>query len=554
MALRKILLVIVLFTVHLFGEGVKYIEIQPLKRKVNANFSQVHDDKILPIITWGADTAIIKANGDNKITKSGSLIDKIGYNFKLQKSDDFIKQLNDYVSGKTPFLRATVGMLSLANDIFVKHPALKPVVFHQLSWSDGGDALVVNSKKIKTLSDLRGKTIVVQYPGPHIDMLASALKIAGLKMSDVNIKGVPNLTETRNSDPASAMRLDKNIDGAFVILPDALALTNDGNIGSGAEGSVNGAKILFNTKATHIISDVLAVRSDYYEKNRAKINNLANALFKAQKMVKSDFANKSSSFKTYAKIIMGGSDLDDLMRDLYADMRPTNFQDNKKFLNSNNNPKNLQSIAYDTSSIFRKVNLTSNSSQLLLPSLDWKNLANGVDTTEYKLKKNSVKIGNYVSNRQKLDLLEDDTIVSFIINFQPNQTTFSASMYEKEFERVLEVANTFAGSVITIEGHSDNLKFLKSKKAGKPAYYLKQIRQSARNLSLKRSASVRDAIVDFSKAKSGILDKNQFTIIGFGVEKPLHNPPKNKKQWLQNMRVEFRLIKTDAELIEFEAI
>ena len=554
MVWKKSFLVLVMLTISLFGGGVKYIDIQPLKRKIVANFSEVQNDRILPILTWGADSAIIKANGDSKATKPNSLIDKVGYRFELQKNDDFVKQLNDYVSGKTPFLRATVGMLSLANDIFAKNPALKPVVFHQLSWSDGGDALVVNSQKIKTLKDLKGKTIVVQYPGPHIDMLASTLKIAGLSMSDVKIKGVPDLTETTNSDPASAMRLDKNIDASFVILPDALALTNNGTVGTGAEGSVKGAKILFNTKGTKIISDVLAVRNDYYKKNQAKINNLANALFKAQKMVKNDYFQNKASFKIYAKIILGGSDLEGLMRDLYGDMRPTNFQDNKIFLSDNQNSKSLKIIAKDSTLIFSRVNLVSNSSQILLPLLDWENLAIGVDTTKYKLKKNSAKMGAYVSNRQKLHLLEDDTIISFVIHFRPNQTSFSASMYEKEFKKVLEVADTFAGSVITIEGHSDNLKFLKSQKAGKSPYYLKQLRQSARNLSLKRAASVRDSIVSFSKEKNGILDKNQFTIIGYGIEKPLHNPPKNKRQWLENMRVEFRLIKTDAELIEFEPI
>ncbi len=543
-----------LFNIVLFANSVKYIPIEPLSKKVTASFGNVQDDTIFPIITWGADTAIIKANGDSRKTKKGSLIDKIGFHFVVTKEDDFIKQLNDYISGKTPFLRGTVGMLALANDIFAKNEALKPVVFHQLSWSDGGDTLVVNSNKIKTLKDLKGKTIVVQYPGPHMDMLADTLKIAGLSIKDVHIKAVPNLTETTNSDPASAMRLDKSVDAAFVILPDALALTNNGNIGTGAEGSVKGAKILFTTKGTKIIADVVAVRNDYYQKYPDKIEALSNAFLQAQKEVEKDYKKRSSSFKEYAKIIVGGSDLVDVMRDLYHDMRPANFQDNKDFLDNISNPKSLINVVNDKLSIFSEMGLTNRKNNFLIPSFNWNDIASNVDTRKYKLKKDNKKLSQYVSRKQEMDILNDDTIISFVIHFKPNQTDFPASMYKDKFDKVLEIANTFPGSIITIEGHSDNLKFLKAKKAGKPAYYLKQLRQSARNLSLQRAASVRDALIDYAKSKGLPLDKNQFTIIGYGIEKPLHNPPRNKFEWLDNMRVEFRLIKTDAELIEFEPI
>ena len=50
-----------------------------------------------------------------------------------------------------------------------------------------------------------------------------------------------------------------------VIVPDALALTSNGTVGTGSEASVRGAKILLSTKtANRIIADVYAVRSDYF--------------------------------------------------------------------------------------------------------------------------------------------------------------------------------------------------------------------------------------------------------------------------------------------------
>ena len=52
----------------------------------------------------------------------------------------------------------------------------------------------------------------------------------------------------------------------MAIIPDALNLTSGGDSGTGAAGSVKGAKILLSTKtASRVIADVYAVRSDYLE-------------------------------------------------------------------------------------------------------------------------------------------------------------------------------------------------------------------------------------------------------------------------------------------------
>ena len=52
-------------------------------------------------------------------------------------------------------------------------------------------------------------------------------------------------------------------------------------------------------------------------------------------------------------------------------------------------------------------------------------------------------------------LLDDRTILSFTINFNPNQTDFSAVRYAAEFPRVLEMADKFGNAVVAIRGHSD---------------------------------------------------------------------------------------------------
>ena len=56
--------------------------------------------------------------------------------------------------------------------------------------------------------------------------------------------------------------------------------------------------------------------------------------------------------------------------------------------------------------------------------------------------------------------LDDKTILSFTINFEPNQTAFSAVQYGAEFQRVIESSQRFGNAVIAIRGHSDPTKTL----------------------------------------------------------------------------------------------
>ncbi|SVB47075.1 uncharacterized protein METZ01_LOCUS199929, partial [marine metagenome] len=56
----------------------------------------------VPFIIWGGDMATFHANGGLK-TKSGTIFQKQGLNLNLTPGDDFIQQVRDYRSGKSPF-------------------------------------------------------------------------------------------------------------------------------------------------------------------------------------------------------------------------------------------------------------------------------------------------------------------------------------------------------------------------------------------------------------------------------------------------------------------
>jgi outer membrane protein OmpA-like peptidoglycan-associated protein len=139
------------------------------------------------------------------------------------------------------------------------------------------------------------------------------------------------------------------------------------------------------------------------------------------------------------------------------------------------------------------------------------------------------------------------------IYFKPNQNDFSAELYKDAFDKAIKLASTYGGAIITVEGHSDPLGYLKGKKQNNPELVLKQIRQSAKNLSLSRANGVRDSLTAYAQSKGINLDPSQLAVVGYGIDKPKTGicggdpcAPKTEQEWLDNMRVEFRIVLVEA--------
>ena len=281
------LIVLIVASMFLLGAAApQYVQAPSLNKVVNTPIGNVSGGTInVPLITWGGDIATVFANGNSRTTVKGSIFNQKGLSVKLFREDDFKKQVEMYLRGDTPYLRGTMGMINLAAEVLSADPRTRPVVVYKLTDSNGGDAMVVKSG-IKTAKDLKGKTIVVQAYGPHVDYLAKILADAGLSIRDVNIKWTKDITGSDNS-PAAALRNDSSAHAAMVIIPDALALTSNGTVGTGAEDSVKGARILLSTRtANRVIADVYVVRADYFQSNRAEVEKFVHGLLLAEEALK----------------------------------------------------------------------------------------------------------------------------------------------------------------------------------------------------------------------------------------------------------------------------
>jgi len=499
----------------------------------------------VPMIAWGGDLQEIEANGGELSTKAGSIFASEGLSLELFREDDFRKQVELYKKGEINFLRGTVGMLNAATELLNRDKATQFEVIYLLTRSTGGDALVAKSN-IKSAKDLKGKTIAVQAYGPHVDYLTTILRSVGLSTNDVKIEWCPDLFQIDDQSYSPIIALEKaNVDAAFAIIPDALAATNDGSIGTGAEGTIKGAKILLSTKtASNVIYDCYAVRKSFAVANQAKVNAFVRGMLKGRE----------------------NSATED-MAGMYADASHSTWAENKAFLNGTSG-RNLKQVCDEVQGDFVTMGLLSRKYPMGSSVINFDQVKDGVKNLakndQPKFNKNAVQ--KVIDNKRKKGELSDDELYSFEIYFQPGQNTFSAEQYNAEFDKAIELMNIYGGAILTVEGHSDPLGYLKNKyKNSASPLILQKQKQAALNLSLSRANSVKASLIGYAKTNSITLDESQFGTIGHGIMHPnfklagdgdidKSNAPTTKEAWNKMRRVKFRLIQVEAEVEVFEAL
>lgn len=515
----------------------------------------------LPVITWGGDIATILANGGKSRTAGSSIFGQLGLDYRIEREDVFANQVRNYLEGKTPFLRGTMGMLSMAADVLNKDPATRPVIIYQMTWSTGGDALVAKSG-ISSAADLRGKTIALQAYGPHVDYMTKILGDAGLSVNDVKLKWLPDLAGTENS-PMFALQ-ESDVDAAFVIVPDAMVLTSGGTVGTGAEDSVRGAKILLSTRtASRIIADVYAVRHDYYESHKSEIEKLVQGLISAQKELKTRMRGAMTGAADRELLASAGQILLDSkqavadVKGLYADCEFVGAGGNEDFFNNSNYPRSMEILSAEIQSSFIDLGLIAKKHAFTTTGISYGKGGAGAGTNRF----DQEKVAGVIAKKRQQGTLGEGELFSFEIFFEPNQNEFSADLYEDSFKKVLDYAATYGGALITVEGHSDPLGYLRQKSKGATELLLGRIKQSAKNLSLTRTIAVRDSLIDYSRSSGIELDQSQFAVIGHGIAKPKSGScgddpcaPKTEKEWRDNMRVQFRIIQVEAESSVFSPL
>lgn len=556
-------------------------------------------------LTWGGDVATFHANG-GLTTATGSNFDRLGLKLKLTKGDDFVQQVRDYMSGKIPVLRGTFDQIGEALEVINSDPRTKPIVFLQLTWSAGDH--VVAREEIKSINDLLrvGKKvkIAVQQGGPHVGFVYAILNAAQAKKDQIEIVWCQDLSGPKG--PAELFRKDSTIDAACVITPDMLGLSGGLDAkGSGAEGTVKGAHVVVSTQQmSRAIPDIYVARSDWFKENKETVDKfVAGYLKSCEELVglRKQFNETNKLNPEYRKILtvaqnaFGKDVIPTLEVDghgLLLDALFAGLPGQISFFEDKGNLNGYEAKAKTATDLSVEWGYASNRFGFIPAKLDYVKIA-GLAGLKYEAPKLVNSIDGEAVNLFPDSNLDERTILTFSINFEPNQNEFTVDQYGDKFQQAVKTASDFRGGVLVIRGFSDPTKTLvdlikagmakglikRTGDAGNFKYYFngkeldltatdaivklieagafdgtnpspRETMQAALNLSDIRAQAVKTALAKFAADAKVNLDLTQVRPIGVGIQEPLVARPKNIEEAKKNMRVEFRVIKINSEAIK----
>jgi outer membrane protein OmpA-like peptidoglycan-associated protein len=544
----------------------------------------------VPLITWAADGVTVSANGGLAPNPNSSLARAVKMPVQLELVDDFDEQVKNYITGKSPFLRGTVGMIALASEALTNiDRGLEPVVIVQLSWSTGADGFV--AKGIKSLAELKGKTIVLQQNGPHVDLVQVLLQDAGLKPGEVNLKFVRDITvnpkapkDGKAHDPANALRGDASLTAAACISPDLLSLTGGGSVGTGAEDSVKGARPILTTRtASRVIADVYAVRRDFYEAQKPLVQSFVAAHLAEQKRFQDFLANiakksqadsaRVAEFKKLAKPLAGIFLQDEAAVNDYVlwagvDSELAGLNGNTEFFTAANNPVGFEGTQTRILAYYEQTGLVTRAQKLA--RADW-NFASDFGEVSKTREPEKKTFASAQDVRRAAESKDASKLFSYTFKFPAKMAELRWQDYRDVFETMHEKVTRYGGAVVQLRGHADNFfyNFVAMKRARGDTTYQRRIEGStqfetlslpsaeevanaANKLSYSRAFAVKQAYAQYLREALGKsqdeMDLSRFDVKGMGISDPVTKNPTTPEEREANMRGELVIIAVEAEV------
>jgi NitT/TauT family transport system substrate-binding protein len=446
---------------------------------------------------WAGWLPVIAANHGTKPNPDSVFAKKYGFRVEMVLMDDPVVARDAFASGEVHTLWGTVDMMTLFAPELTRDSRTSPRVVQQIDWSNGGDGIVVRNS-IKSVSDLKGKTITLAQNSPSEYYLTSLLLSAGLRPSDIKVKYTATAFEA-----AAAFVADKSVDGCVSWAPDIYKIPE----------RVAGTRILSSTSdANKLIADVYALRADFARDHPDVVEGLVAGIFEGMDLVKQKPEEPAKwmadAFGMKPAEVMG-------MRN---DAHPTNFAENVQFYLNASNPTNFERTWKNAAYVYRELGRISAPVQFdqvmdfsVIQSIQKKGtFAHQTDES----------LASFTPSSFRKTPAEAPILTQTIrINFFPN----SANPYEPArddldkpvpgklydpnvdatLEQVARLAGQFARAVILIEGHTDS-----SMKGRVPV-------QAVRDLSLARAEAIKRALIEKYK-----FDPNKFNIEGKGWDVP----------------------------------
>ena len=274
------------------------------------------------INVWAGWSPIIYANNGFKPGKVWKTPGGKDFKVELVLIDDPVAMRDAYAAGNLHVGWATLDMVPLFLEGLRKDSRVMPRVYQQVDWSNGGDGIVVRDT-IKTMADLRGKTVVLAQNSPSHFFVLNALINAGVQPAEVDFKFTQDAFQA-----AAAFNADKRLAGVVSWAPDIYNLEK-----------VKGNQMLVTTStANKLIADVWFARADFAKDNPDIMEGLTRGIFDAMVDLKAQDAKQK-----VAKLMAAGYSIPESdALGMLGDAHSTNYAENREFFLNQNNPTNFE--------------------------------------------------------------------------------------------------------------------------------------------------------------------------------------------------------------------
>ncbi|MGQ0642114.1 MAG: phosphate ABC transporter substrate-binding/OmpA family protein [Gemmatimonadaceae bacterium] len=479
---------------------------------------------------WAGWAPVIYANNGFAPNKQWKAPGGKTFKLELVLIDDPIAMRDAYASGKVHIGWATLDMVPLFVEQLRKDSRTMPRIYQQIDWSNGGDGIVCR-EAVKSVSDLRGKTVVLAQNSPSHFFLLNTLISGGVQPSEVETKFTQDAFQA-----AAAFNADRKISCAVSWAPDIYNLAE-----------ARGNRMLVNTQtANKLIADVWFARADFAKDNAAIIEGLVRGIFEAMEALKAQEAKAQVS-----KLMATGYSIPETdALSMLADAHATNFAENREFFLNQNNPTNFERTWNTAYFLYRRIGSVSGNPVPFDQVMDFSILQKLAPEPFYANQKNEYQV-QFVPTSASTVQAESDEILTktIVIQFYPNSDEVEKMIVktegdEKNSQRVLydpnvpavleeagKLSGQFGAARIVLEGHTDaSMKNTGSVTAA-----------DVQELSLRRANAVKQALV----RKFPSLQPNQFTAVGKGWDRPAD--PGDPLNHAKNRRVEIKVYPLEAK-------
>jgi NitT/TauT family transport system substrate-binding protein len=490
-----------------------------------SNYKPMADRTVrFAINVWAGWSPIIYANNGFKPAKAWKTPAGRDFKVELVLIDDPVAMRDAYAAGNVHIGWATLDMVPLFLEGLRKDSRVMPRVFQQIDWSNGGDGIVVR-ESIKTMSDLRGKTLVLAQNSPSHFFALNALINAGVQPAEVEFKFTQDAFQA-----AAAFNADKSIAGCVSWAPDIYNLEK-----------VRGNRLIVTTAtANKLIADVWFARADFAKDNPDIIEGMVRGIFDAMVELKQQEARQR-----VAKLMADGYSIPEGdALGMLGDAHSTNYAENREFFLNQNNPTNFERTWNTAYFLYKRIGAVTEKTPFE-QVMDFSVIQKLGSEAKYANQKSEYDVQFAPATAGTIQAESAEILTkTVVIHFYPNswdlfkKVTKSVDGREREelydpnvdfvVEEVGKLAGQYGAARIVIEGHTD------ASMQGRAPKSLVQ------ELSLNRANSVKEAIL----RKFKTLQPNQFATSGLGWDRPADaTDPMNHAK---NRRVEIKVYPAEA--------